>query len=240
MPVTNAARQKYSSTSWSTRAMTASTPATLWPNLGRLWPKGDSKMLRIHFASGCGWPATANWDFVEFLRLHSSRAHFSMGERSSCACTNIGLTTTWPHWRFWSLGWQRWNCSRWLSDRYRTCRSEILHLLRSQSFAGAWCATYGRGVSNCSYSSIDQCLATVRGLGGFCAQIVPRQRLRDLLRELECPDSTKRYRRPICGWGLVCWSLHSPGSNIPGPLPPAVSGRSSAIVNRSGAIVHVL
>ena len=71
-----------------------------------------------------------------------------------------------------------------------------MSLTSTYADAGAWCASYRRGVSNCSYSSIDQCLATVRGLGGFCAQIVPRQRLRDLLRELECPDSTKRYRRP--------------------------------------------
>jgi hypothetical protein len=36
--------------------------------------------------------------------------------------------------------------------------------------AGAWCANYLRGVSNCGYSSADQCWATVRGLGdGFCA-----------------------------------------------------------------------
>ena len=36
--------------------------------------------------------------------------------------------------------------------------------------AGAWCANYLRGVSNCGYSSANQCWATVRGLGdGFCA-----------------------------------------------------------------------
>ena len=36
--------------------------------------------------------------------------------------------------------------------------------------AGAWCANYQRGVSNCGYSSANQCWATVRGLGdGFCA-----------------------------------------------------------------------
>src|SRR5262249_16310389 len=36
--------------------------------------------------------------------------------------------------------------------------------------AGAWCANYLRGVSNCGYSSAAQCWATVRGLGdGFCA-----------------------------------------------------------------------
>jgi Protein of unknown function (DUF3551) len=31
--------------------------------------------------------------------------------------------------------------------------------------AGAWCANYRRGVSNCGYSSYAQCFATVQGLG---------------------------------------------------------------------------
>jgi hypothetical protein len=30
--------------------------------------------------------------------------------------------------------------------------------------AGAWCANYRRGVSNCGYSSHAQCWATVQGL----------------------------------------------------------------------------
>lgn len=33
----------------------------------------------------------------------------------------------------------------------------------------SWCASYPkRGVENCSYSSFNQCWATVLGLGGFC------------------------------------------------------------------------
>jgi hypothetical protein len=34
----------------------------------------------------------------------------------------------------------------------------------------SWCATYGRkGISdNCSYATLQQCLAQVWGLGGFC------------------------------------------------------------------------
>ncbi len=114
-----------------------------------------------------------------------------------------------------------------------------MSLTSTYADAGAWCASYRRGVSNCSYSSIDQCLATVPGLGGFCAQIVPRQRLRDLLRELV--RLNKALSAPL--FAAKDWSVDlctPPGSNIPGPLPPAVSGRSSAIVNRSGAIVHVL
>jgi Protein of unknown function (DUF3551) len=31
-----------------------------------------------------------------------------------------------------------------------------------------WCATYRLGSTNCGYSSSEECLATVRGLGGFC------------------------------------------------------------------------
>jgi hypothetical protein len=34
--------------------------------------------------------------------------------------------------------------------------------------AGAWCATYRWGGTNCGYSSSDQCWATVRGVGGSC------------------------------------------------------------------------
>jgi Protein of unknown function (DUF3551) len=43
-----------------------------------------------------------------------------------------------------------------------------MSLTSTDADAGAWCATYRRGVSNCGYSSMEQCLATVRGLGGFC------------------------------------------------------------------------
>ena len=35
-----------------------------------------------------------------------------------------------------------------------------------------WCANYGSGMSgggrNCGFSTIDQCMATVSGIGGFC------------------------------------------------------------------------
>ena len=34
--------------------------------------------------------------------------------------------------------------------------------------AGAWCATYRWGSTSCGYSSSEDCMATVRGLGGFC------------------------------------------------------------------------
>ena len=34
--------------------------------------------------------------------------------------------------------------------------------------SNAWCASYRRGVQNCSYATQQQCLAQVWGLGGFC------------------------------------------------------------------------
>jgi hypothetical protein len=42
-------------------------------------------------------------------------------------------------------------------------------LSNTSADAGAWCANYRRGVSNCGYSSFAQCCATVQGLGGNCA-----------------------------------------------------------------------
>ena len=43
-----------------------------------------------------------------------------------------------------------------------------ISLTSTDADAGAWCASYRRGVSNCGYSSYEQCRATVLGLGGFC------------------------------------------------------------------------
>jgi hypothetical protein len=39
-----------------------------------------------------------------------------------------------------------------------------------------WCADYSGGGTNCGFVTFDQCLATVRGIGGFCnpnTQYVP-------------------------------------------------------------------
>jgi hypothetical protein len=36
-----------------------------------------------------------------------------------------------------------------------------------------WCARYGGGrggAQNCGFVSFDQCMATVRGIGGYCAR----------------------------------------------------------------------
>ena len=44
-----------------------------------------------------------------------------------------------------------------------------------------WCAQYGgrAGGRNCGFTSYQQCMATVRGMGGFCERnlfYAPRQR----------------------------------------------------------------
>src|SRR5712664_4314077 len=43
-----------------------------------------------------------------------------------------------------------------------------ISLTSTDADAGAWCASYRRGVSNGSYSAYEQCRATVLGLGAFC------------------------------------------------------------------------
>jgi hypothetical protein len=34
--------------------------------------------------------------------------------------------------------------------------------------AGTWCGSFRLSSTNCGYSSSEECMATVRGLGGFC------------------------------------------------------------------------
>ena len=36
--------------------------------------------------------------------------------------------------------------------------------------AAAWCAFYGPSTYNCGFHTYAQCLATVRGAGGWCRQ----------------------------------------------------------------------
>jgi len=62
--------------------------------------------------------------------------------------------------------------------------------------AGAWCATYRRGVSNCGYSSFEQCWATVLGLGGFCRpNPFPGTAYGTGAGGWNTPDSPRPYRR---------------------------------------------
>ena len=36
--------------------------------------------------------------------------------------------------------------------------------------AAAWCAVYDPSTYNCGFHSYAQCLATIRGVGGYCRQ----------------------------------------------------------------------
>ena len=33
-----------------------------------------------------------------------------------------------------------------------------------------WCAIYSKGCTSCSFVTLDQCMADVSGIGGFCQQ----------------------------------------------------------------------
>jgi hypothetical protein len=71
-----------------------------------------------------------------------------------------------------------------------------MSLTSTDADAGAWCATYRRGVSNCGYSSMEQCLATVRGLGGFCRpNPFPGTAYGTSAGSWNLPGSPRRYQR---------------------------------------------
>jgi Protein of unknown function (DUF3551) len=85
-----------------------------------------------------------------------------------------------------------------------TMRTIVLVLLALAAFsltptaadAGAWCASYRRGVSNCGYSSYEQCRATVLGLGGFCRpNPFPGTAYGTAAGSWKTPGSPRRYRR---------------------------------------------
>jgi hypothetical protein len=57
--------------------------------------------------------------------------------------------------------------------------------------AGTWCGIYRLGSANCGYSSSEECMATVRGLGNLLPESIARDGLRDLRRELESPGIPK-------------------------------------------------
>ena len=53
--------------------------------------------------------------------------------------------------------------------------------------AAAWCAWYDPYTYNCGYYTFEQCLATVRGAGGYCARNVY---------DYGTPAEPRRYKRP--------------------------------------------
>jgi hypothetical protein len=71
-----------------------------------------------------------------------------------------------------------------------------ISLTGTDADAGSWCASYRRGVSNCSYSSYEQCRATVLGLGGFCRpNPFPGTAYGTGAGSWNTPGSPRRYRR---------------------------------------------
>jgi len=70
-----------------------------------------------------------------------------------------------------------------------------ISLTSTATEAGAWCASYRRGVSNCSYSSYEQCRATVLGLRDFAGQIHSPERPTGRAPEAGIP----RARRGVTG-----------------------------------------
>lgn len=50
-----------------------------------------------------------------------------------------------------------------------TIFSAVLVDARAPAKAGPWCAWYDASTFNCGFSSFPQCLATLRGIGGYCA-----------------------------------------------------------------------
>jgi hypothetical protein len=62
--------------------------------------------------------------------------------------------------------------------------------------AGAWCASYRWGGTNCGYSSSDQCWATVRGIGGSCRpNPFPGTAYGTSAGSWNAPAAPRRYRR---------------------------------------------
>jgi Protein of unknown function (DUF3551) len=62
--------------------------------------------------------------------------------------------------------------------------------------AGSWCANYRRGVSNCTYSSYEQCYATAHGLAAYCApNPFPGTAYGTAAGSWNAPASPRRYRR---------------------------------------------
>jgi len=46
----------------------------------------------------------------------------------------------------------------------------LLGATATRADAAAWCAFYGPSTYNCGFHTYEQCLATVRGAGGWCRE----------------------------------------------------------------------
>jgi hypothetical protein len=62
--------------------------------------------------------------------------------------------------------------------------------------AGTWCGTFRLGSTSCGYSSSESCMATVRGLGGFCyPNPFPGTAYGTSAGSWSAPDAPRRNRR---------------------------------------------
>jgi hypothetical protein len=71
-----------------------------------------------------------------------------------------------------------------------------MSLTGTSADAGPWCGTFRLGGTSCGYSSSDECMATVRGLGGFCyPNPYPGTAYGTSAGSWNPPDAPRRHRR---------------------------------------------
>jgi hypothetical protein len=71
-----------------------------------------------------------------------------------------------------------------------------MSLTATSAAAGTWCGTFRLGSTSCGYSSSEECMATVRGLGGFCyPNPFPGTAYGTSAGSWNPPDAPRRYRR---------------------------------------------
>ena len=63
-------------------------------------------------------------------------------------------------------------------------------VLMPSAVHAAWCSNSNYGADNCSFSSFESCLASIRGVGGACTQS------RDAAPPAEAAPKTQRGAKP--------------------------------------------
>ena len=71
-----------------------------------------------------------------------------------------------------------------------------MSLTGTSADAGPWCGTFRLGSTSCGYSSSEDCMATVRVLGGFCyPNPYPGTAYGTSAGSWNPPDAPRRHRR---------------------------------------------
>jgi hypothetical protein len=71
-----------------------------------------------------------------------------------------------------------------------------MSLTGTSADAGPWGGTFRLGSTSCGYSSSEDCMATVRGLGGFCCpNPYPGTAYGTSAGSWNPPDASRRHRR---------------------------------------------